>query len=63
MLDMLKRHEIQVLRKAGHNATEVAALASRLPNSLMRFAIPSTLRPMVVTRLHREIESLTRRQT
>ena len=24
---MLKRHEIQVLRKAGHNATEVAALA------------------------------------
>ena len=27
MLDMLKRHEIQVLRKAGHKATEVAALA------------------------------------
>src|SRR5215831_16595033 len=28
MLDMLKRHEIQVLRKAGHNATEVAALTA-----------------------------------
>jgi hypothetical protein len=27
MLDMLKRHEIQVLRRAGHNATQVAALA------------------------------------
>ena len=27
MLDMLKRHEIQVLRRAGHNTTEVATLA------------------------------------
>ncbi len=27
MLDMLKRHEIQVLRRAGHNAAEVATLA------------------------------------
>ena len=27
MLDMLKRHEIQVLRRAGHNASEVASLA------------------------------------
>jgi succinylarginine dihydrolase len=27
MLDLLKRHEIQVLRRAGHNASEVAVLA------------------------------------
>ena len=36
MLDMLKRHEIQVLRKAGHNATEVAALAGVSRRSVCR---------------------------
>jgi len=33
---MLKRHEIQVLRKAGHNATEVAALAGVSRRSVRR---------------------------
>ena len=27
MIDMLKRHEIQVLRRAGHTQTEIAKLA------------------------------------
>jgi transposase len=36
MLDMLKRHEIQVLRRAGHNAAEVAALASVSRRSVRR---------------------------
>jgi hypothetical protein len=36
MLDMLKRHEIQVLRKAGHNATEVAALTGVSRRSVRR---------------------------
>lgn len=27
MIDMLKRHEVQVLRRAGHTLTEVAALS------------------------------------
>ena len=27
MIDMLKRHEIQVLRRAGHTLTEVAQLS------------------------------------
>jgi hypothetical protein len=29
MIDMLKRHEIQVLRRAGHTLAEVAALSER----------------------------------
>lgn len=36
MLDMLKRHEIQVLRKAGHSATEVATLAGVSRRSVSR---------------------------
>ncbi len=36
MLDMLKRHEIQVLRRAGHNASEVAALAGVSRRSVAR---------------------------
>lgn len=36
MLDMLKRHPIQVLRKAGHNASEVAALAGVSRKSVVR---------------------------
>lgn len=36
MLDMLKRHEIQVLRRAGHNAAEVAALAKVSRRSVRR---------------------------
>jgi hypothetical protein len=36
MLDMLKRHEIQVLCKAGHNATEVAAPAGVSRRSVRR---------------------------
>jgi len=36
MLDMLKRHEIQVLRKAGHNTAEVASLAGVSRRSVRR---------------------------
>jgi transposase len=36
MLDMLKRHEIQVLRKAGHNTSEVASLAGVSQRSVRR---------------------------
>ncbi len=36
MLDMLKRHEIQVLRRAGHNASEVATLAGVSRRSVAR---------------------------
>jgi len=36
MLDMLKRHEIQVLRRAGHNAMEVATLAGVSRRSVRR---------------------------
>jgi transposase len=36
MLDMLKRHEIQVLRKAGHNRSEVARLAGVSRRSVRR---------------------------
>jgi len=36
MLDMLKRHEIQVLRKAGHDQVEVAALAEVSARSVRR---------------------------
>jgi transposase len=36
MLDMLKRHEIQVLRRAGHKAAEVAALAGVSRRSVRR---------------------------
>ena len=38
MLDMLKRHEIQVLRKAGHPQTEVAQLAGVSERSVRRVA-------------------------
>jgi transposase len=36
MLDMLKRHEIQVLRRAGHNGSEVATLAGVSRRSVRR---------------------------
>ena len=36
MLDMRKRHEIQVLRRAGHNAMEVATLAGVSRRSVRR---------------------------
>jgi transposase len=38
MLDMLKRHEIQVLRKAGHSQAEVAELAGVSERSVRRVA-------------------------
>ena len=38
MIDMLKRHEIQVLRKAGHPQTEVAQLAGVSERSVRRVA-------------------------
>lgn len=36
MLDMLKRHEVQVLRKAGHNQLEVSALTGVSERSVRR---------------------------
>ena len=36
MIDMLKRHEIQVLRRAGHTLAEVAKLASVGQRSVQR---------------------------
>jgi transposase len=36
MIDMLKRHEIQVLRRAGHTLEEVAKLAGVAPSSVQR---------------------------
>jgi hypothetical protein len=36
MIDMLKRHEIQVLRRAGHAQTEVATLAGVPRRSVQR---------------------------
>ena len=36
MIDMFKRHEIQVLRRAGHNQTEVAELAAVSRRSVRR---------------------------
>jgi hypothetical protein len=32
MIDMLKRHEVQVLRRAGHSLPEVAKLAGVPPS-------------------------------
>jgi transposase len=36
MIDMLKRHEIQVLRRAGHTLEDVAKLAGVSPSSVQR---------------------------
>ena len=36
MIDMLKRHEIQVLRRAGHSQDEVARLAGVSRRSVQR---------------------------
>jgi predicted transcriptional regulator len=36
MIDMLKRHEIQVLRRAGHGQVEVATLAGVSRRSVQR---------------------------
>lgn len=36
MLDMLKRHEIQVLRRAGHSQVEVARLAGTSERTVRR---------------------------
>ena len=38
MIDMLKRHEIQVLRRAGHAQVEVATLAGVSLGSVRRVA-------------------------
>ena len=38
MIDMLKRHEIQVLRRAGHTLTEVAALSGVSVRTVQRVA-------------------------
>ena len=38
MIDMLKRHEIQVLRRAGHTLTEVAALSGASIGTVRRVA-------------------------
>jgi hypothetical protein len=41
MIEMLKRHEIQVLRRAGHTWTEVAALSGVSARTVRRIAVES----------------------
>lgn len=57
MLDMLKRHEIQVLRKAGHNQVEVAELAGVSERSVRRVAAEPavTEADMAAERVRRKI--------
>jgi hypothetical protein len=43
MIDMLKRHEIQVLRRAGHSQIEVAGLARVSRRSVQRVDIEAAL--------------------
>jgi len=50
MIDMLKRHEIQVLRRAGHNQTEVAALAGVSRRSVQRIDDEVTVTHLDVAR-------------
>src|SRR2546426_11326251 len=45
MIDMLKRHEIQVLRRAGHTQTEIAKLAGVSRRSVQRVGPSRTSRP------------------
>jgi len=42
MIDMLKRHEIHVLRRAKHTPEKVAKLAGVWPSSLRRVALESS---------------------
>jgi transposase len=43
MIDMLKRHEIQVLRRAGHTQTEIAKLAGVSRRSVQRVEIETAV--------------------
>ena len=45
MIDMFKRHEIQVLRRAGHNQTEVAELAAVSRRSVRRVEAEPSVGP------------------
>ena len=38
MLGLLKRHEVEILLKAGHKGTEVARLTGISPSSVQRIA-------------------------
>jgi hypothetical protein len=38
MLELLKRHEVKILFKAGHKRTEIARLTAVSPNSVRRIA-------------------------
>ena len=56
MIDMLKRHEIQVLRRAGHSLDEVAKLAGVSRRSVVR-----VVGEMAVTQIDNEAERGLRR--
>ena len=56
MIDMLKRHEIQVLRRAGHSLDEVAQLAGVSRRSVVRVDAE-----MAVTQIDNETERGLRR--
>ena len=46
MIEMLKRHEIQVLRRAGHSLEEVAKLADVSPSSVQRVEAESPVKTL-----------------
>ena len=46
MIDMLKRHEIQVLRRAGHTLEDVAKLAGVAPSSVQRVEAEAAVRTL-----------------
>ena len=50
MIDMLKRHEIQVLRRAGHSQIEVATLAGVSRRSVQRVDTEVTVTPIDTAR-------------
>ena len=43
MIDMIKRHEVQVLRRAGHTWKEIAALSGVSVRTVRRIAAEATI--------------------
>ena len=62
MIDMLKRHEIQVLRRAGHSQIEVATLAGVSRRSVQRVDAEATV-TQIDTAREREVRGIGRPAT
>jgi transposase len=62
MIDMLKRHEIQVLRRAGHSQIEVATLAGVSRRSVQRVDTEATVTQIDAAR-EREVRGIGRPAT